>query len=195
MTSRLRKPARTPHAAVQRYTDYLQQSLACVSNSVWCFGPPVRAGEDQWVLFLPDDQPIPLNRRDNLGRVHLRALQRFRVIEDPEHEGEVEDYDPGVHLPGIRRVWTGGGRAPGRVALAPRSEGSASPPARSFPREQRGVGSLVRQASPAHRARRFRGGACVPYRGARGCDEARRLAGPHRRSTRGVPALAHLAAI
>lgn len=81
-----RQPANTPHEAIQRYAEYLQQPLSCISKAVWSYGPPVNAVGDEQVLILPKDEPILLRTADS--KVWLHAAQRFVVVEDTRYPGE-----------------------------------------------------------------------------------------------------------
>jgi hypothetical protein len=83
-----RVPANNPHAARERYVDYLQRTLSCVSTSVWQVGPAIRAATDgEWTLFLPGNNPITL-RSEAVPKVRLFASQRFVTIPDALVEGE-----------------------------------------------------------------------------------------------------------
>ena len=78
----MRDPARTPHAAQQRYLRYLQRSLSCLTGSVWVVGPR----SDQRALTIAGE-PIRLVR--NSGATLLfYANQRFNIVQDERFSGE-----------------------------------------------------------------------------------------------------------
>lgn len=83
-----RVPANTPHAARQRYTQFLQGPLSCISRAVWSVGPAIRGEVDEWLLLLPKDEPIALQRSKSPAGLRLYAAQRFVTVADPRAPGE-----------------------------------------------------------------------------------------------------------
>lgn len=81
-SSWVRDPARTEHAARQRYTRILQRSLSCLTKSVWYFGTN---DEGKSALAVSSD-PITLRRNGDRPRLYLSAGQLFEIIPDPREE-------------------------------------------------------------------------------------------------------------
>lgn len=82
----MREPARTEHAAQQRYTRILQQSLGCLTNGQWFVGPSPTQGRNLSLLTNP--RRIPLRRSDGLPTLVLESSQLFTIVPDPRYPGE-----------------------------------------------------------------------------------------------------------
>lgn len=84
-----RRPANTVHEARERYTEYLQRSLGCITKAVWAVGPAVRGRPDlEWVLSLPNGgRPIRVPLEAG-GHLLLSASQRFVLVDDRRYPGE-----------------------------------------------------------------------------------------------------------
>jgi hypothetical protein len=82
----VREPARTPHAAQQRYTRILQHSLSCLTKAHWFVGPS--PSDDENRALAVSENPIKLQRRDGLPRLFLVPNQLFTIVEDDRYDGE-----------------------------------------------------------------------------------------------------------
>ena len=82
----MREPARTEHAAQQRYTRVIQRSLGCITKSQWYVGPSP-TGDDTKAL-LTNPRTIRLRRTDGGPDLQLEAQQVFKLIPDPRFPGE-----------------------------------------------------------------------------------------------------------
>jgi hypothetical protein len=81
----VREPAKTPHAAQQRYQRIIQRSLSCVTKAQWFVGPTPGGGED---LSLLTAEPVTLKRKPGLSKLALAPTQRFVIIPDERYDGE-----------------------------------------------------------------------------------------------------------
>jgi hypothetical protein len=82
----VREPAKTPHAAQQRYTRILQSSLACLTKAHWFVGPSPSDDENRSLAVSED--PIRLRRETGLPRLCLEPTQLFTIVPDERFDGE-----------------------------------------------------------------------------------------------------------
>lgn len=82
----MREPARTQHAARQRYTRILQSSLSCLTRAHWFVGPS--PSDDENLSLAVSEDPIGLKRASGRPRLFLSANQLFTIVPDERFEGE-----------------------------------------------------------------------------------------------------------
>jgi hypothetical protein len=82
----VREPARTPHAARQRYTRILQESLSCLTKAHWFVGPS--PSDDENLSLAVSEDPVRLRRSNGRSRLFLAANQLFTIVPDERFEGE-----------------------------------------------------------------------------------------------------------
>lgn len=76
-----REPARSSHAAQERYIRIISEPLKCISKAIWFTSPTLRGDDEDRTLQLAGRDPTRLHRE---GRppVFLTATQQYRLVPD-----------------------------------------------------------------------------------------------------------------
>lgn len=82
----MREPAKTEHAARQRYTRIIQDSLSCITKAQWYVGPAPAGGEN--LALLSNPRAVRLRRSDQRPDLLLEASQLFTIVPDTRFPGE-----------------------------------------------------------------------------------------------------------